>query len=107
MLAKAGKPYARLMPLQPVAKPQRKPGRLKGLKLKYPELIGVELHGSTALVVRGSRMRVIGKHPVKVLDRRPMDPGDHPEFLQVKPGESYDLCERKLSPASSDEMADQ
>ena len=33
VLAKAGKPYARLMPLMPVEKPRRQPGRLKGLKI--------------------------------------------------------------------------
>ncbi len=83
------------------------PSDLTGLKSRYPELIGVELHDSTALVVRGSKMQVIGKHPVKVVDRRPMDPGDYPEFSRVKPGECYDLCERKLSPVSTDDMADQ
>lgn len=31
VLAKAGKPYARLMPLQPVVKTPRQPGLLKGL----------------------------------------------------------------------------
>jgi prevent-host-death family protein len=33
VLAKAGKPYARLVPLADVEKPQRKPGRLKGMKI--------------------------------------------------------------------------
>jgi prevent-host-death family protein len=31
ILAKAGKPYARLVPLEPAKKAQRVPGRLKGL----------------------------------------------------------------------------
>lgn len=31
VLAKAGKPYARLVPLQPTAKTPRQPGLLKGL----------------------------------------------------------------------------
>jgi prevent-host-death family protein len=30
VVAKAGKPYARLVPLEVAQKPQRKPGRLKG-----------------------------------------------------------------------------
>lgn len=30
VLAKAGKPYARLVPLAPATPPQRRPGRLKG-----------------------------------------------------------------------------
>lgn len=80
---------------------------LTGLKSRYPDMIGVELQDSTALVVRGSKMQVIGKHPVTVIDRRPKDPGDYPEFSRVKPGESYDLCERKLTPVSSEDMADQ
>ena len=33
VLAKAGKPYARLMPLVVEEKPRRQPGRLKGLKI--------------------------------------------------------------------------
>lgn len=33
VLGKAGKPYARLVPLAEVAKPRRQPGRLKGMRL--------------------------------------------------------------------------
>ena len=33
VLAKAGKPYARLVPLANVTKPRRQPGRLKGMTL--------------------------------------------------------------------------
>jgi cyanophycinase len=67
-----------------------------GLKARYPHLIGVELQDSTALIVRGSKMWVLGKHAVTVLDRRPDDAEDHPEFSLVNPGEAYDLAERSL-----------
>jgi prevent-host-death family protein len=30
IISKAGKPYAKLVPLEPVVKPKRKPGGLKG-----------------------------------------------------------------------------
>jgi prevent-host-death family protein len=33
VLAKAGKPYARLVPLAQADKPRRQPGRLKGMRL--------------------------------------------------------------------------
>lgn len=33
VLAKAGKPYARLVPLKKEEKPRRQPGRLKGMRL--------------------------------------------------------------------------
>lgn len=33
ILAKSGKPYARLVPLASVEKPRRQPGRLKGMKI--------------------------------------------------------------------------
>jgi prevent-host-death family protein len=33
VLAKAGKPYARLVPLATADKPRRQPGRLKGMRL--------------------------------------------------------------------------
>jgi len=65
-----------------------------GLKARYPNLIGLELKDSTALLVRGSKMQVLGKHAVTVRDRRPQDSDDHPEFSLIKPGEAYDLAER-------------
>lgn len=33
VLAKAGKPYARLVPLEHASKPKRQPGRLKDMKI--------------------------------------------------------------------------
>jgi prevent-host-death family protein len=38
ILAKAGKPYAKLVPLEaPAAKPRRMPGRLKGIVPELPD----------------------------------------------------------------------
>ncbi len=70
---------------------------LAGLKARYPHLIGVELNQSTALIVRGSKMQVVGKHPITVLDRQPKDPADYPEFSLVNPGECYDMSDRSRS----------
>ena len=39
IVAKAGKPYARLVPLDTVTKQQRKPGRLKGLLADIPDSV--------------------------------------------------------------------
>ena len=39
VVAKAGKPYARLVPLEVVQKPQRKPGRLKGKLANIPDSV--------------------------------------------------------------------
>jgi cyanophycinase len=80
---------------------------LAELKSKYPELIGVELNDSTALVVRGTRMEVLGKNAVTVLDRRPQDADDHPETCRIHPGESYDLCERIRVPMTAKATGDQ
>jgi cyanophycinase len=80
---------------------------LAGLKTRYPQLIGVELTDSTALVVRGSKMQVIGKHPIRVLDRMPDDAEDHPEFLNIQPGEFYDLCDRTRLVIGPAEAGDQ
>lgn len=66
-------------------------------KARNPHLIGVELNGATALVVRGTKMQVLGKHPITVLDRQPKDPVDYPEYSLVKPGECYDLSARTRS----------
>ena len=39
ILAKAGKPYARLVPMEPVPKPKRTPGRFKGQFGPIPETV--------------------------------------------------------------------
>lgn len=77
-----------------IAKREPEKDPMPGLKARYPHLIGVELNDSTALLVRGSKMQVLGKHPVTILGRQPDDAADHPEFLSVNPGEAYDLVER-------------
>jgi cyanophycinase-like exopeptidase len=77
-----------------------------GLKARYPDLIGVGLNDSTALVVRGTKMRVLGKNPVKILDRQPKDPADYPEYSLVNPGECYDLSDRRRSMPET-ELADE
>lgn len=70
---------------------------LAGLKARFPHLIGLELNPSTALIVRGSKMQVLGKHPITILDRQPKDPADYPEFSLVNPGECYDMADRSRS----------
>ncbi len=39
ILAKAGKPYARLVPIEAAPKPERKPGRFKGLLGDIPDSV--------------------------------------------------------------------
>ena len=89
------------------AKHESPSSNVTGLKTKYPQMIGVELNDSTALVVRGSKMHVFGKHAVTVLDRMPDDAEDHPESSQVLPGEFYDLCDRTLFPVTPADAGDQ
>ncbi|WP_426260177.1 type II toxin-antitoxin system Phd/YefM family antitoxin [Sphingomonas sp. DC1100-1] len=39
IVAKAGVPYAKLVPIEPVAKRRRQPGRWKDLKLSYDDIM--------------------------------------------------------------------
>jgi cyanophycinase len=65
------------------------------LKKAYPELIGLGVDESTALIVRGSTMRVVGDHHVTVFDRPTNAANEMPEFAVLKSGERYDLRQHK------------
>lgn len=77
-------------------------GDLTGLNVKYPQLMGVELSDSTALIVRGSSMQVLGKNSVTVLAPHPENSNDARELSRVSPGETYSFSDRKRSAANGD-----
>ncbi len=64
-------------------------------KKAHPELIGLGVDESTALIVRGSTMQVVGQHQVTVFDRQSDAPAETPEFAVLKSGERYDLREHR------------
>jgi cyanophycinase len=68
---------------------------LAELKKAYPELIGLGVDESTALIVRGSTMQVVGQHHVTVFDRPSNAPIEAPEFAVLNPGERYDLRQHR------------
>lgn len=73
------------------------------LKKAHPELVGLGIDEATAMIVRGSTMRVIGQHEVTVFDRPSNASAETPEFAVLKSGEAYDFREhRRMELASSD-----
>ena len=64
------------------------------LKKSYPEMIGLGVDESTALVVRGSTMQVVGQHQVTVFDRPTDASAETPDFEVLKSGDRYDLRQR-------------
>ena len=68
---------------------------LAQLKKAYPELIGLGVDESTALIVRGSTMEVVGQHHVTVFDRQSNAPTETPDFAVFKSGERYDFRQHR------------
>jgi cyanophycinase len=69
---------------------------------RYPQLLGIGIDETTALVVRKSIAEVIGKGMVYFYDRnQPVYP-DRADYVAVEAGQSYDLAGRKVvSPQES------
>ena len=76
---------------------------LAELKKAHPELIGLGVDESTALIVRGSTMQVVGQHHVTVFDRPSDSAAEMPEFSVLNPGERYDLRQHRRT---ADTVAD-
>jgi cyanophycinase len=61
----------------------------------HPQLLGIGLDESTAIVVRGHIAEVVGNNKAHFFDRRkPVVEGER-DFVSVEAGEKYDLKERK------------
>jgi cyanophycinase len=71
---------------------------LKEVLDRYPELLGIGLYESTAVVVQGDMFEVIGAGNVAINDsfRRPSE-GEEFYYL-LSPGERFDLRKRELIP---------
>ncbi|MBX9599863.1 MAG: cyanophycinase [Bryobacteraceae bacterium] len=67
----------------------------------HPELLGIGIDESTAIVVRGDHFEVIGRSKVAIYDRayRPA-PGQKSYFF-LSPGERFDLAARRRLPSTS------
>jgi len=63
---------------------------------RYPQLLGIGIDESTALVVQKSRAEIIGSGKVYFYDRNePVIPGDD-DYLAFGDGEAFDLAERRF-----------
>ena len=65
------------------------------LMTAYPQLLGIGIDEGTVIIVRGTKMEVIGKSKVAVYDRRkPVKPGEK-DYEELEAGSVYDLEARK------------
>ena len=65
-----------------------------GLMKKYPQMLGIGIDESTALIVKGSKGRVVGNAAVSFYDLQ-ADATDEFKPVILKAGQSYDLKSRK------------
>lgn len=68
---------------------------MTGVVAAHPQLLGIGLDESTAMVVTGQRAEVIGAGQVHFYDRRQPIVEGKPDYESVSAGEAYDLVERK------------
>ena len=77
----------------------RQRGRFKDMTLlvdTYPQLLGIGIDESTALVVAGSVGEVVGRGGVHFYDRRKPVQDGKPDYETVHPSGKYHLAERKI-----------
>jgi cyanophycinase-like exopeptidase len=73
---------------------QRKRYRdMEALKQAYPQLIGLGVDESTAVIIKGHEMQVVGKHQVAVYDQRDVTAKRQRDFEVLKAGDRYNLLE--------------
>ena len=70
---------------------------MEALKRTFPQLLGIGVDQSTALVVQGHTARVFGEACVSFYGENAADDGDAPGCIVLKAGESYDLKARRAA----------
>ena len=65
------------------------------LKKSHPEMIGLGVDESTAMIVRGTTMEVVGENNVTIFDRPAESQSNTPEFAVLRSGERYDFRQRR------------
>jgi cyanophycinase len=81
---------------------QRKRYRdMQALKRAYPQLIGLGVDESTAAIIKGHEMEVVGKHQVAVYDHRNPEAKREREYEVLQAGARYDLQDCKVLPQES------
>src|SRR6056297_3747468 len=61
---------------------------------RYPQLLGIGIDESTALIVNGSAAEIVGQGQVFFYDRRRPVGADLPDYLALGAGQTFDLAER-------------
>jgi cyanophycinase-like exopeptidase len=74
---------------------RRRHGDMSRLMHRYPQLLGIGIDESTALVVQRSAARVIGRGSVFFYDYRTGPPAGGSDFCQLNDGQSFDLVTRQ------------
>jgi cyanophycinase len=62
---------------------------------KHPDLLGIGIDESTAIVVRGDRFEIIGKSKVFIHDARYKPAEDGHRWYTLTPGDRFDLAARQ------------
>lgn len=62
----------------------------------YPQLLGIGIDESTALIVRGVVGEVVGRGHVFLYDRHKPRPPTGPEYEELAAGDRYDLASRRI-----------
>lgn len=62
---------------------------------KYPQMLGIGIDESTAIIVRKSRAEVVGRGRVFFYDRKQPADNEEQDYTAIAKGGAYDLIERK------------
>lgn len=68
---------------------------MQALKQTFPQLLGLGIDESTALLVQGGKAAVIGENDVCIYDGPQDIATDGPQFIRISAGDTYDLRLRK------------
>ena len=66
------------------------------LVTRYPQLLGIGIDESTAIVVQKSNAKVIGRGKVHFFDRNKKLSAGEPDYVALPAGSKYDLVKRKM-----------
>lgn len=76
---------------------------MTSLMERYPQLLGIGIDETTAIVVQENIAEVVGKNRVCFYDRRQPVPAEGPDYQAVEAGGKYDLVARKVLSAGEGE----